>query len=319
MPLVLGIDEAGYGPTLGPLLVCASLWRVEPKQVGCDFWSALRDAVVKGPKRGDWRLTVDDSKSVFDRSVGIGSLERSVLAFASAAGLPTDSLVELLAALGTADLHTGPMPWYRELALELPLDRVRAKFAAVAGRLGDCMAEARLACVGLRAGVVTEDQFNHRVARTNNKAELVVEQVLRHIAWAAERCGDNDLHVLVDRLGGRADYRGLLALAFPHRYVHVLEVTDSISRYRLASQSSDWFIEFRVDADKLHMPVALASMVAKYVREALMARFNAFWQRWMPEIRPTAGYSQDAARFLADVQPVVQSAGVPRELFVRSR
>ena len=51
MPLVLGIDEAGYGPTLGPLLVCASLWRVEPKHTGCDFWEALADSVVKEPKR----------------------------------------------------------------------------------------------------------------------------------------------------------------------------------------------------------------------------------------------------------------------------
>jgi hypothetical protein len=60
-------------------------------------------------------------------------------------------------------------------------------------------------------------------------------------------------------------------------------------------------------------------MVAKYVREALMARFNEFWRRWIPEIEPTAGYSSDAARFLSDLQPVVHSAGVPRELFVRSR
>lgn len=319
MPLVLGIDEAGYGPTLGPLLVCASLWRVEPKQIGCDFWKSLADAVVKDAKRRDWRLIVDDSKSVFDRNIGIGSLERTVLAFACAAGMPTISLSGLLAALGATDLHTGPMPWYRDLAHDLPIDRVRSRFVAVADRLRDCMTEARVACTGLRAGVVTEDQFNHRVARTHNKADLVVEQVLRHIAWAAGQCGQSDLHVFVDRLGGRSDYRALLALAFPDRHVHVLEVTDLVSRYRLASQVSDWFIEFRVDADQQHLPVALASMVAKYVREALMARFNEFWRQWLPDVRPTAGYSQDATRFLADVAHVVQSAGVPRELFVRSR
>jgi hypothetical protein len=147
----------------------------------------------------------------------------------------------------------------------------------------------------------------------------VVEQVLRHISWAAGRCGSNDLHVFVDRLGGRSDYRSLLGLAFPERHVHELEVSEGVSRYRLGAAASDWFVEFRVDADKQHLPVALASMVAKYVREALMARFNEFWRRWLPEIRPTAGYSQDAARFLTDLQPVVHSAGVPRELFVRSR
>jgi ribonuclease HII len=319
MPLVLGIDEAGYGPTLGPLLVCASLWRVEPQQIGCSFWKALSDAVVKKPRRGDWRIVVDDSKTVFDRSIGIGTLERSVLAFARAAGLPTGSLADLLAALGADDLHAGPMPWYRELRLELPLDRARVASAAIAERLCECLNEARVACLGLRAAVVTEDQFNTRVSSTRNKAELVVEQVLRHIAWAAGRCGSNDLHVLVDRLGGRTDYRQLLGLAFPDRHVHVLEVADSVSRYRLGAAASDWFIEFRVDGDQRHLPIALASMLAKYVREALMDRFNDFWRRWMPEIAPTAGYSTDAARFLSDLQPVVKSAGVPRELFVRSR
>jgi len=319
MPLVLGIDEAGYGPTLGPLLVCASLWRVEPKQVECNLWKALSDAVAKKPRRGDWRVIVDDSKAVFDRDIGIGSLERSVLAFARAAGLPTNSLAALLAALGADDLHTGPMPWYRDLGVELPLDRTRAASTAVSERLDECLSEARNACVGLRAAVVTEDQFNNRVTSTRNKADLVVEQVLRHIAWAAGRCGPNDLHVLVDRLGGRMDYRPLLALAFPDRHVHVLEVADCVSRYRLGSAASDWFVEFRVDGDQKHLPIALASMVAKYVREALMARFNEFWRRWLPEIEPTAGYSNDAARFLADLQPVVRTAGVPRELFVRCR
>lgn len=319
MAFVLGIDEAGYGPTLGPLLVCASFWRVDPRHAQANFWKTLSDAVVKKNKRSDWRVVVDDSKTVFDRNVGVGSLERSVLAFARAAGLPTVSLGELLVALGAEDLHAGPMPWYRDLAVGLPLDPPRAASAAVAERLCDCLTEARVQCAGLRACVVTEDQFNHRVARTRNKAELVIEQVLRHIAWAVNQCGPNDLHVYVDRLGGRSDYRALLALAFPDRHVHELEISDSVSRYRLGAAASDWFIEFRVDADKEHMPVALASMVAKYVREALMARFNAFWRGWLPELQPTAGYSTDANRFLSDLQPVVKSAGVPRELFVRSR
>ena len=109
----------------------------------------------------------------------------------------------LLAALGADDLHAGPMPWYRDLGIGLPLDPPRAVSTAVSERLCDCLAEAHVSCVGLRAGVVTEDQFNHRVARTRNKADLVVEQVLRHISWAVAQSGPNDLHVYVDRLSER--------------------------------------------------------------------------------------------------------------------
>ena len=67
------------------------------------------------------------------------------------------------------------------------------------------------------------------------------------------------------------------------------------------------------------MPVALASMLAKYIREAVMQRFNAYWCARMPELRPTAGYYGDARRFLADIQPLIASAEVAPEQFVRSR
>lgn len=319
MAIVLGIDEAGYGPTLGPLLVAATAWQAEPRRVRDNFWDVLNDAVVRKPEKNDWRLVVDDSKYAFDRAAGIGSLERTVLAFAAATGQQRASLDELLKEIGSDGLQTGPIPWYRELCTPLPHDRVRAKSSAVGQRLLDSMQERNVRCIRLQAAAVPEDQFNQRVARTQNKSELVVEQVLRHIAWAGKLAAKSDLHVFVDRLGGRSDYRGILSLAFPERHLHVISVSEECSAYRLASAENDWFIEFRVEADQLHMPVALASMVAKYVREALMLRFNAFWRQWMPELKPTAGYYVDAQRFLKDVQAILPKAGVPTELFVRTR
>ncbi len=97
------------------------------------------------------------------------------------------------------------------------------------------------------------------------------------------------------------------------------EENERISRYRLAGAGGDWFVEFAVGADANHMPVALASMTAKYVREALMLRFNAYWRQWLPEVKPTAGYYTDAQRFLADIQPVLSRCQTPPDVFVRSR
>jgi hypothetical protein len=319
MAFVLGIDEAGYGPSLGPLLVGASLWQVPDGRADGCLWESLGGAVCRAGEPAGARLVVDDSKTVFDRSVGPGSLERSVLAFAASSGATCNTLTDLLEHFGSAAELLAGMPWYRELAQPLPLDRARGKFRTIADVLRDAMARQLAFCRGLRAAVVTETLFNRRVDATRNKAAVLIEQVLRHIAFAGDVAGASPLHIRVDRLGGRSDYRGLLATAFPDRHVHVLEVSEEISRYRLARGESDWWIEFSVDADKRHLPVALASMTAKYVREALMERFNAYWRRWLPELRPTAGYYTDAQRFLADIRPVLPRCGLDEASFVRRK
>lgn len=319
MPLVIGIDEAGYGPMLGPLVIAATHWRVQPQCVEQSFWTLLKRCVCRSTKRADRFLAVDDSKAVYDRNVGLCTLERAVLAFAHAAGLPTDTLAALLRAVGFewADRHD--IPWYRDFEQPLPLDRARSQFAGIAERLSDTMDAAGVRCIRLRARIVAENHFNQRMALTRNKASIVVEHMLQLIDEAGRQCSDGDMHVHVDRLGGRDDYRGLLALAFPDRHVHVLEVSDMCSRYRLASQTNDWFIDFTVDGDAKHMPIALASMTAKYLREAVMERFNEFWRSWMPTLVPTAGYHNDAQRFLDHIRPIMPKAGLPTEWFVRVR
>ena len=69
-------------------------------------------------------------------------------------------------------------------------------------------------------------------------------------------------------------------------------------------------VSFLVEADAVHMPVALASMVSKYTREILMSRFNAWFTRRAPHIKPTAGYAMDANRFWAEVEPLLPQWGV---------
>ena len=66
-----------------------------------------------------------------------------------------------------------------------------------------------------------------------------------------------------------------------------------------------------------HLPIALASIFGKYIRELLMICFNAFWQARLPDLKPTAGYYQDALRFLADIKPAMTSLGTDRAILVR--
>ena len=60
-------------------------------------------------------------------------------------------------------------------------------------------------------------------------------------------------------------------------------------------------------------------MLAKYLRERMMESFNAFWQSYFPEIRPTAGYPMDAKRFRAEIESKAIELGLPLEQWWRCK
>ncbi len=67
------------------------------------------------------------------------------------------------------------------------------------------------------------------------------------------------------------------------------------------------------------MPVALASMISKYTRELLMARFQSWFLGHTPRtFRPTAGYASDGKRFLTEISPLLPALGIEPGRLVRS-
>src|SRR5450631_1306745 len=87
--IIAGVDEAGYGPVLGPLVVgcCAfEVGSVNPQSELPCLWKRLSKLVSKNRSANGRRIHINDSKLVYAPANGLKELERSVLAILCAMG-----------------------------------------------------------------------------------------------------------------------------------------------------------------------------------------------------------------------------------------
>ena len=130
-----------------------------------------------------------------------------------------------------------------------------------------------------------------------------------HLDQLLNLYGKHNLIIVCDRQGGREHYGSLLRLMFPEWSLEIDCESDGNSEYRLHQDGHTVRIIFREKAEVGCMSVAVASMLSKYLREAMMRRFNAFWQNHLPGVEPTAGYYGDGTRFLVDIEAKPQGIG----------
>ncbi len=326
-----GIDEAGYGPLLGPLVIGRAVMVVPGLASDApvpDLWLRLSKAVCKrvGDRAG--RIAVNDSKKLKSKAAGLKHLETGCLTFAGLADAGHNRPATLdawLDMLGEST-HRSPrvLPWYAATDdnpwQSLPTTVTPGEVAVAGAMLGACAQRIGVELAGLGAAVVFEDRFNHMVAATRSKASVSFTFVAGHLLHVWETYGQHRPTVVVDRQGGRTHYRELLALNFPDARADVLEESQNLSVYELTQtkgKARSMRISFMVDAEESHMPVALASMVSKYTRELLMDRLNAYFAKRIVGLKPTAGYAQDGKRYLDDLTPHLPALGITPEALRR--
>lgn len=340
--IIIGIDEAGYGPMLGPLSVGMCACRVDGWKAGeaaPDLWSLLSPAVCRNLK--DWRaakcgpIPVADSKTL-KLANGEGErsptmhLERGVLCFLKQlrGELPVDD-VELAVMLGTQwpQMHEITPPGSACFAGEprsLPVAWTSGQLAIASAQLQTAMDKRGVSVVAMQCRMMDVARFNTIVRDTGSKGQTTLEAIGEYLRWAwqTHTGGGDAVSVVCDRLGGRERYGSTIAhiLGLPTEAVGVVEETSDRSRYVVQHDGRKLHISFAVEGEKQHVPIALASMTAKWMRELAMARFNRYWtvraeHEMEIELKPTAGYTTDARRWLRDAASMLTPAD--REALIR--
>ena len=315
MPYLIGMDEAGYGPNLGPLVISATRWRVDGD--GEDLYATLAGLIARAASPAGDVIAMADSKTLYRRRQGLRLLERGVLAALVASHGPVADPAELWHALGADRAgQRERLPWFDEFRRPVPVACTAAGITRLAEvfRRGCAASDVRLETIQARA--IFPEHFNTLVDQFGTKSTALSRAAMTLLGEVLP--SDHGARVLVvcDKHGGRNRYAELLANQFPHAAISVCHEGRAESAYRWGTPRAEVEIRFATGGEAF-LPAALASMTAKYLRELAMLAENHFWCQRVDGLRPTAGYPVDARRFMAEIADCQRRLAIPDRIVWR--
>lgn len=319
MVVLVGIDEAGFGPILGPLVVSSSTFSLPHHLLTSDLWQTLGKSLSDKRKGLAGRLLVTDSKKAYSKSLGIKHLERTVLTVLKCLGKEPATLGELIELLCPDCLERlRDYPWHAGSGNRLLSADGTDRQIASAVLAGDLAANG-MELLQLKSCCLDATYYNNMVTAVKNKADVLFTATSILIKNAYDNFAGDDLQIIVDRQGGRTHYRKNLQRMFSDLELRILRESPTTSSYELQHTSKRMRVHFVVGADGRFLPVSLASMVSKYLRELLIGNINRYFGGFGTDLRPTAGYWKDGLRFIEEIRTKLPHIRFDNNQLIRCR
>jgi ribonuclease HII len=317
--MLIGIDEAGLGPLLGPLVVSAAAFTIPAGINKESMWLLLKDAVSNHKKNLAGRMLICDSKKAYTPATGIAFLERTVLTCLKYLDKMPTSVAQLADNLcPQRSPRLRQYPWHKEIdsrKINFNADDISICAAAFAKTL----AKNNMTLSSLKSFCFDTAYYNEMVRKVNNKSTVAFTAVCGLIDEIIKSSYCRNFHFVIDRQGGRTSYVRPLRTMFSDMELKILSQDPAKSSYELSTPHKIVKIDFCVKADAEHLPVCLASMASKYLREQLMGCLNDYFISKCAALKPTAGYWTDGKRFLNDIKNLAPHITYNPDMLIRSR
>ncbi len=289
---VTGVDENGMGPLLGPLIATAVT--VELRRY--DRARLRRRGLELGI--GDSKQTSAFGKMAHAESLALALAER----FLGRPAADADALLEAFSLEGLLTLR-GRCPdassraqcWSEPLPLPAfggDLAEGRALLKRLEGRT--------LTIRRVRSAVLCAGALNEAADGGSTKVQEDLK-LFERLILDARAAAPAELEAICGQVSGIRRYP-----QYFRRFENAREV--GAGTYAVPGVGR---VRFEVKADDKHLPVGLASMVGKLVRELSMHRLSAFYRRHDPELEKVSGYHDPRTRRFA-----AQSGDLRRHLQV---
>lgn len=298
---LIGIDENGLGPRLGPLLVTGVLARATEEGAR---W-------LRSEGAGSMAL-LDDSKKLasFHRPEVAEAWARALVPEAADA----DTLIEKLSLMSRAELRSlcptqaEPQCWGAKSPFQIV-----PKIENEVKKDLDLLQRHGVEILSVKSMILCSERL-HREQEAGHSLMTTDLHAMEHLLIALRERAGEEVDAVCGKVGALDRY--LAKLGPLSGVLAGIEIeSKAISRYRFAGLGT---VAFTRDADGSDLLVALASLVGKYLREVLMGKIASYYKALDPKLHRPSGYRDPVtARFVEETALLRRLQVIPDRCFER--